>query len=99
MTRKKNAKASKKKPSKKQKVEPVPVNTNPQKSPEQNLFEYLQEDLERYTNHMSELYELTKVTTYDEFIKWKESFEQYGKLTKKYLDNFLNGVAEGLTNY
>lgn len=67
------------------------------KSAEKNLFEYLQEDLEKHTNHLSEIYELETVNTYHDFIKWKEEVTNYTRVTKKFLENFLEGTSEGLT--
>jgi len=66
---------------------------------EKNLFEYLQEDLEKHTNHLSELYEkdLNSIEDYHAFMKWKEEVTNYTRVTKKFLDNFLEGTAEGLT--
>ncbi|KYQ93780.1 ariadne-like ubiquitin ligase [Tieghemostelium lacteum] len=70
------------------------------KSQEKNLFEYLQEDLEKHTNFLSTLYELSldKLEDYQAFIKWKESVTNYTRITKKFLDNFVEGVSGGLTN-
>jgi len=69
-----------------------------EKSTERNLFEYLQEDLEKHTNHLSELYETTldEIQDYHAFIKWKEEVTNYTRVTKKFLDNFLEGVMGGL---
>jgi len=69
------------------------------KQTEKNLFEYLQEDLEKHTNHLSELYEepIEKITDYQTFIQWKENVTNYSRVTKKFLDNFSKGVASGLT--
>lgn len=69
------------------------------KSQERNLYEYLQEDLEKHTNYLSTLYEtpVDKITDYQEFIKWKEQVTNYTRITKKFLDNFVEGVAGGLT--
>jgi len=69
------------------------------KPAEKNLFEYLQEDLEKHTNHLSELYELNldSIKDYHHFMKWKEDVTNYTRITKKFLDNFLEGTAEGLT--
>lgn len=71
-----------------------------QKTAEKNLFEYLQEDLEKHTNHLSELYEmpLEKLQgDYHEFIKWKEDVTNYTRVTNKFLDKFVEGVMGGLT--
>lgn len=69
------------------------------KQAEKNLFEYLQEDLEKHTNHLSELYEqnIETIADYHAFMKWKEEVTNYTRVTKKFLDNFLEGTAEGLT--
>lgn len=65
---------------------------------EKNLFEYLQEDLEKHTNHLSELYEqsLDSLKNTEEFMKWKEEVTNYTRVTKKFLENFLNGTSSGL---
>ncbi|KAM9998601.1 hypothetical protein ACTFIY_008264 [Dictyostelium cf. discoideum] len=70
------------------------------KSQERNLFEYLQEDLEKHTNLLSTQYEqsLDKLEDYQAFIKWKEQVTNYTRITKKFLDNFVDGVAGGLVN-
>lgn len=69
------------------------------KAAEKNLFEYLQEDLEKHTNHLSELYEMTleNIKDYHAFMQWKENVTNYTRVTKKFLDNFLEGTSEGLT--
>ena len=72
----------------------------PKGTKEKNHFEYLQEDLEKYTNALSEAYELPpeKVPEYQDFIKWKQEVSNYTRVTKKFLDHFLDGVAGGLTS-
>jgi len=69
------------------------------KSQERNLFEYLQEDLEKHTNHLSTLYETPtdKIEDYQAFMKWKEQVTNYTRITRKFLDNFVEGVSKGLT--
>jgi ariadne-1 len=69
------------------------------KSQEKNLFEYLQEDLEKHTNFLSTLYEtpIDKMNEYQEFMKWKEQVSNYTRITKKFLENFVEGVSGGLT--
>jgi ariadne-1 len=66
---------------------------------EKNLFEYLQEDLEKHTNHLSTIYEinLDTIETYQQFMKWKEEVTNYTRVTKKFLENFIEGTMEGLT--
>ncbi len=55
------------------------------KQAEKNLFEYLQEDLEKHTNMLSELYErdLNAIEDYHAFMKWKEEVTNYTRVTKK----------------
>jgi len=67
---------------------------------EKNLFEDLQENLEKHTNFLSELYEmkLKKLTGYQEFYEWKEKVTNYTRVTHTFAENFLEGVAGGLTN-
>jgi len=67
---------------------------------EKNLFEYLQEDLEKHTNHLSTLYETTaeQLIDYHAFIKWKEEVTNYTRVTKKFLEHFVEGVSTGLTS-
>lgn len=71
------------------------------KTAEKNLFEYLQEDLEKHTNHLSTLYELNldTITDYHQFMKWKEEVTNYTRVTKKFLENFLEGTTEGLLTF
>lgn len=67
---------------------------------EKNLFEYLQEDLEKHTNHLSTLYEtaVEQISDYHAFIKWKEDVTNYTRVTKKFLEHFVEGVTNGLTS-
>jgi ariadne-1 len=70
------------------------------KTAEKNLFEYLQEDLEKHTNHLSELYEmpLEKLEgNYQKFMQWKEDVTNYTRVTAKFLEKFVEGVMGGLT--
>jgi ariadne-1 len=69
------------------------------RSQERNLFEYLQEDLEKHTNELSALYEtsIDKLMSLQDFAKWKEQVTNYTRITKRFLDNFVEGVAGGLT--
>eukprot|EP00727_Mastigamoeba_balamuthi_P011001 m51a1_g6523 putative ariadne-like ubiquitin ligase (529) ;mRNA; r:301525-303567 len=68
------------------------------KSKERQLFEYLQEDVEKYTNHLSSLFEtaLEKIADYHAFVRWKEEVTNYTRVTMKYLEHFSQGVANGL---
>jgi len=69
------------------------------KTTERNLFEWLQEDLEKHTNFLSTLYETPadKLDDYQKFIKWKEDVTNYTRVTKRFLDHFVEGVTNGLT--
>jgi ariadne-1 len=73
------------------------------KQAEKNLFEYLQEDLEKHTNDLSTCYERgcarMHTISYHEFMKWKEEMNNKIRVSAKFLDNFLKGVAEGLLVY
>lgn len=59
--------------------------------PEKELFEYLQQELEKNTEHLSELSErqLDKLD--------RQQVVNYTRVTKKFLQNLLDGVANGLT--
>jgi ariadne-1 len=66
-------------------------------APQRLLFEYLQEDLEKYCNHLHGLYEkpLESIT---DFPRWKEEIANCIRVTMKFLENFNAGVAAGLTS-
>jgi len=67
-----------------------------EKGKEKDLFEYLQENLEKHTNHLSDIYEtpLEKITSYQDAIKWKSDVTNYTRVIKKFLDNFMNDMQE-----
>ena len=65
------------------------------KSPKLELFQYLQENLEKFTNHLAELCE-TRLEKITDFFRWKEEIINYTRVTTKYLTNFSHGVAGGL---
>jgi len=69
------------------------------KTQEKNLFEYLQQDLEKHTDTLSGLYEkpLDQITDYHSFIKWKEQVTNYTRVTKGFLERFVEGVMGGLS--
>jgi len=71
----------------------------PTKEAEKNLFEYLQEDLEKHTDYLSSLYErpLDQIKDYGEFIAWKEQVTNYTRVTAQFLEKFVEGVMTGLT--
>jgi ariadne-1 len=66
---------------------------------EKNLYVYLQEDLEKHTNYLSELYErpTEKIGDYQAFVKWKEEVTNYTRVCQRFLQNFVEGVMGGLT--
>jgi len=66
---------------------------------EKNLYVYLQEDLEKHTNYLSELYErpTEKIADYQAFVKWKEEVTNYTRVCQRFLQNFVEGVMGGLT--
>eukprot|EP01087_Luapelamoeba_hula_P020848 TRINITY_DN717_c0_g1_i1.p1 TRINITY_DN717_c0_g1~~TRINITY_DN717_c0_g1_i1.p1 ORF type:complete len:534 (-),score=92.35 TRINITY_DN717_c0_g1_i1:159-1760(-) len=74
------------------------LSTDKTRIPEKNLFEYLQEDLEKHTNYLSELFErpTEKLPDYQSFIEWKEAVTNYTRVCDKFLHNFTEGVAGGL---
>jgi ariadne-1 len=63
---------------------------------ERNLFEYLQEDVEKHTNELSEQYEIRDIADYAAFIAWKERVTNLTRVSGKFVDNFCSGVAKGL---
>jgi len=66
---------------------------------EKNLFEYLQEDLERCTDTLSALYErdLEVVENDFDYENWKEQIINYTRVTEQFLTKFREGVVQGLT--
>jgi ariadne-1 len=68
-------------------------------SAERNLFEYLQENLEMYTNELSNTFEAWQtIASYEDFVTWKENVANYTRVTSKFLHNFISGIQAGLTN-
>jgi len=61
-------------------------------SPQLALFQYSQENLEKYTNHLTEIFEM-RVGAIKDFFKWKEDVINYTRMTTKFLVNFSRGVA------
>jgi len=72
---------------------------NQAKSPERNLFEFVQEDLEKYTNRLSELYEHTSISIedYQAFMDWKLAVTDFTRICDNFLTKFSEGVSQGLT--
>jgi len=69
------------------------------KTTEKNLFEYLQEDLERCTDSLSAFYErkLDLINTQKDYENWKEQITNYTRVTEQFLTKFREGVVQGLT--
>lgn len=70
------------------------------KEKEKNLFEYLQEDLERYTDVLSGHYEKktnTQTFDYNDFNEWKTIVSNCRSVNSKFLQKFIDGVMHGLT--
>eukprot|EP01098_Paradermamoeba_levis_P001558 TRINITY_DN1182_c0_g7_i3.p1 TRINITY_DN1182_c0_g7~~TRINITY_DN1182_c0_g7_i3.p1 ORF type:complete len:566 (-),score=138.00 TRINITY_DN1182_c0_g7_i3:21-1718(-) len=67
------------------------------KGAQKSLFEYLQQDLENHTNTLSGLYEksLDEFVDFPVFSKWRNEVMNYTKTSKKFLQNFVEGVHEG----
>lgn len=73
--------------------------------PEKNLFEHLQEKLEENTEHLHELVEKPldpfldpEVLDKSPFYQYKSDLTNYTQVTKKFLENLLEGIENGLTS-
>eukprot|EP01123_Difflugia_compressa_P006290 TRINITY_DN18475_c0_g1_i1.p1 TRINITY_DN18475_c0_g1~~TRINITY_DN18475_c0_g1_i1.p1 ORF type:complete len:513 (+),score=84.60 TRINITY_DN18475_c0_g1_i1:22-1560(+) len=66
------------------------------KSTPKALFEFSQEELEKHTNHLSELYEkpLDAIHDYNAFIDWKNETIKYTSLVANYRDKFVEAIVE-----
>ena len=71
--------------------------------PEKNLFEHLQEKLEENTEHLHELVEKPldgyldpDQTDRSPFYQYKSDLINYVQVTKKFLENLLDGIENGL---
>ena len=62
-------------------------------TPQLELFQYSQENLEKYTNHLQELFEM-RVDRIPDFFRWKEEIVNYTRMTTKFLINYSRGVAK-----
>ena len=60
--------------------------------PEKTLFEYLQQQLESSTEHLSELSELPPLEKVD-----RAQVVNFSRITTQFMHNLLQGVANGLT--
>jgi len=56
------------------------------------LFQFSQENLEKYTEHLEELYQM-RVTLIKDFYKWKEDVINCTRMTTKFLVNFSRDIA------
>ena len=70
-----------------------------EKSKELQLFLFLQEQLEKYSNYLSEIYEKDEqlISNYEQFKQFKEIVTTNTRITNNFLNNFVSGVANGLT--
>jgi len=61
--------------------------------PEKTLFEFLQQQLEAATEHLSELSELPPLDKLD-----RQAIVNHTRITKQFAENLINGVQNGLTS-
>jgi len=62
---------------------------------EVNLFEYLQDDLERHTDLLSELLETNiEEAGQNKFLSWKENVINHTRVCEKFLNNFIEGTVK-----
>jgi len=66
---------------------------------EYSLFEHLQEQVEKFCDALSGLYEKKEesIEDYNAFIAWKQEVVNYTAVARRQLENFVAGVGEGLT--
>jgi ariadne-1 len=59
------------------------------------LFEYSQEQLEKFTNRLSELYERSteSIKNYDEFILWKNETIKFTSMVENFRSRFVEGIV------
>jgi len=63
------------------------------RSEEKKLFEYLQQNLEQHTDKLSGLYEMNlESDDLQVFTRWREDIVNKTRVSKKFLDNFVEGV-------
>lgn len=67
---------------------------------EKNLLEYLQEQLEKYTDALSKQYErrTDDIPNVDEFNSWKAGVINLIRVTDSFFTKFVEGVQNGLLN-
>eukprot|EP01092_Planopodium_desertum_P003512 TRINITY_DN16442_c0_g1_i3.p1 TRINITY_DN16442_c0_g1~~TRINITY_DN16442_c0_g1_i3.p1 ORF type:complete len:359 (-),score=6.11 TRINITY_DN16442_c0_g1_i3:88-1164(-) len=75
---------------------PTPAETE-EHNRNKNLFEFLQEDVEKYTNLLSEHYEkeLPALKDFTAFTKWRGDLVNTTQLTNKFLDKFVEAFQTG----
>eukprot|EP01125_Pyxidicula_operculata_P022189 TRINITY_DN8950_c0_g1_i1.p1 TRINITY_DN8950_c0_g1~~TRINITY_DN8950_c0_g1_i1.p1 ORF type:complete len:553 (+),score=115.71 TRINITY_DN8950_c0_g1_i1:34-1659(+) len=61
---------------------------------EKDLFESLQKDLESYTDSLSAKFEQKDPELRTEFVQWKEDVTNLTRVSKRFLDNFVEGVVQ-----
>jgi len=67
-----------------------------QKNTPKELFEFSQEELEKHTNHLSELYEKTleAIGSYQAFMDWKTETIRYTASVANYRDKFVESIVD-----
>jgi len=69
------------------------LSTRRVRSEEKKLFEYLQQNLEQHTDKLSGLYEMNMDSDdLQVFTRWREDIVNKTRVSKKFLDNFIEGV-------
>lgn len=66
---------------------------------EYSLFEHLQEQVEKFCDALSGLYEKPEETLadYDQFVTWRQDVINMTRVAHRQLENFVHGVGDGLT--
>lgn len=69
-------------------------------TPEKNLLEFLQEDLEKYTDALSKQYErkIEDIQDLAAFSEWKGNVVNLIRVTDSFFSKFVDGVQRGLLN-
>jgi len=66
------------------------------KSTPKELFEFSQEELEKHTNHLSELYEkpFDAIQGYQAFMDWKNETMRYTGLVANFREKFVEDIVD-----
>jgi len=58
------------------------------------------QNLKKNTDHLSSLYEksLDNIQSHDQYTEWKEEVTNYTRITKHFLNKFVEGVMDGLVD-